>query len=128
MVQAELVELSRKLRPVTVHVDGLDYFDGAGKVVFLNVLVTDELRQVNRLVNEMLTHCCESVFENYKPDTWRPHITVAMTDLTDDNFARAWSDLRDYHPCYQHVTTNISLVYVDQHTGHIEIAHREPLA
>jgi 2'-5' RNA ligase len=126
-VESALVDLSRSLHPFTVTIDGLDYFDGPAKAVFLNVEISDELKQLNRTFNAMLSKLCESVFEHYRPEKWRPHVTVAMSDLTDDNFARAWHDLRDYHPHYQQIVSNICLVYVNQATGHIEIVRREPL-
>ncbi|HVO44516.1 MAG TPA: 2'-5' RNA ligase family protein, partial [Aggregatilineales bacterium] len=91
-VKAALADLSRRLRPFTVVIDGLDYFEGHAKAIFLDVRFTDELRHINRVVNEMLAGCCETVFEQYRPENWRPHVTVAMNDLTDDAFARAWHD------------------------------------
>jgi 2'-5' RNA ligase len=125
--QKALVTLSHKLSPFTVTIDGLDYFDTSSKAIFLNVLLTDELRHINQMVNDMLARCCGTVFELYRPEHWRPHITVAMDDLTDDNFTRAWHDLRDYQPHYQQTLSTISLVCLNSATEHIEIVQHEAL-
>jgi 2'-5' RNA ligase len=128
LVQNTLAALSRNLSPFTVIVDGLDYFDSSSKAVFLSVQLTAELRQINQTINDMLSKCCEEIFESYRPEKWRPHITVAMDDLTDENFARAWQDLKDYQPHYRQTLSNICLVYVNKTTQHIEVVHREVLS
>ena len=121
LVKEAVSEMSRHLSPFEVITDGIGYFESPSKVVFLNVRLTEELRRINRTVNSLLKTSCESVFEHYLPGTWKPHITVAMDDLTDQNFERAKQDLCDYPARYQQILSKIQLVRVDDKTGRVTI-------
>jgi len=90
-------------------------------VVFLKVVLTDDLKHINQVVNDMLQRYCDELFDNYLPGRWLPHITVAMADLTEDNLKRAKRDLRDYHPHYRQLISNLHLVQLRRETGRIEI-------
>ncbi len=116
-----LVALARQLQPFEVIIDGLAYFESHPNVVFLKVQPSDSLRRIQEVVHETLEPYCENLFPNYRPETWTPHVTVAMNDLTDPAFRRALHDLRDYHPYYRQTISNIHLVHVLEETGRIEI-------
>ncbi len=119
-VQDALSRLSRQLRPFEVMVDGWSCFEPSN-VVFLKVVLTDDLKHINQVVNDMLQRYCDELFDNYLPRRWPPHITVAMADLTEDNLKRARRDLRDYYPrCWQ-LISNLHLVRLRRETGRIEI-------
>jgi 2'-5' RNA ligase len=117
----EFFALARQLEPFEIIIDGLGYFDSHSRVVFLQVRLTDNLRRVHQAVNEMLEQCCENLFQNYLPANWIPHVTVAMKDLTDQEFNRAMHDLREYRPYYRQTLSNINLVQASGEMGRIEI-------
>lgn len=121
-VQAALSPLTRRLSPFEIIVDGWSTFE-ASNVVFLRVLLTAELKRIHQLLNDLLQQHCHEVFAIYLPTRWQPHITLAMQDLRDDGFERAKRELRDYHPRYQQVLSNLHLVRWCHDTGRIEIVH-----
>lgn len=120
-LEDDLGTLARNLPPFEIVVDGLAHFESQPKTVYLQVLPTDDVRRVNRAVNEMLEHHCAKVFKPYRPKNWIPHVTVAMKDLTDEAFDRAINDLRDYHPFYRQTISNINLVQALNDMKRIEI-------
>lgn len=122
-----LVSLSQALHPFEVIVDSLAYFEGPSKTVFLKVRLTDELRRIHGAVHRALQPCGAGIYQRYLPEQWQPHITLAMDDLTEENFARAWKDFQDYHPFYEQQISNLCLVYMDRSTEHIKIARRKSL-
>lgn len=117
----ELRALARHLQPFEVIIDGLDCFGSQSKVVFFKVRLTDDLRRVHQVVNETLGQHCENLFQDYLPENWIPHVTVAMKDLTDQVFNRAMHNLRGYHPYYQQTISNINLVQAFGEMERIEI-------
>ena len=121
LLEAALSELSRQLRPFEVIIDGFGHFVVPSKAVFLKVRLTEELRHINRAVNDVLKGYCDEVFEHYLPETWVPHVTVATDDLTDVNFERAKRDLGGYRPYYRQVISSIQLAQRSAETGRIEV-------
>jgi 2'-5' RNA ligase len=120
-IENALSSLSGHLRPFELIIDGLGSFETHSKVIFLKVKLTEELRHINQLVNRMLQRQCEEVFDNYLPERWVPHVTVAMGDLTDANWEQGARDLSGFHPHYRQRISNIHLVQVCDETGIIEI-------
>jgi 2'-5' RNA ligase len=121
-VAAALSPLTRRLSPFEVIVDGWSSFEPSN-VVFLRVLLTDELRHIHQLLNHLLQQHCQEVFDDYLPARWQPHVTVAMQDLNDSDFVRAKRELRDYHPRYRQMLSNLHLVQWHQDTGRIITVH-----
>jgi 2'-5' RNA ligase len=120
-LDSALLDLNRQLRAFEIIIDGLGYFEVCSNVVFLKVQPTEELRRINRAVNDVLRGHCDELFEYCLPRKWVPHVTVAMEDLTDENLERVKKDLGEYHPYYRQVLSNIHLVQRCEDTGRIEI-------
>ena len=57
----------------------------------------------------------------YLPENWVPHITLAMGDLTDENFERAKHDLMTFHPYFRQTISSIALVRFCRGTVRIEL-------
>jgi 2'-5' RNA ligase len=117
---AALSCLSRDLHAFEIIVDGWGCFEVAN-VIFLNVVLTPELRHIHEVVYRKLQAHCVEPFAYYLPGQWHPHITVAMDDLGDADFCRAKQDLRAYHPRYQLILSNIHLVQLNRQSGRIEV-------
>lgn len=120
-LRQEFAALARQVPPFEVIIDGLGHFGPNSKVVFLKVQLTDELRRVHQAFTEMLGQYCETLHQSYQLGNWIPHVTVAMKDLTDQEFNRALHDLRDYHPYYRQPIFNINLVQSFEQRRRIEI-------
>ena len=84
-------EIVPRLKPFEIEVDGYGHFNK--KVIYLKVKKTNNLVRLNKLINQYLEKYCKNLFGYYTPKKWVPHITLAMDDLTEENFERALSEL-----------------------------------
>lgn len=97
----------RDIEPFEIEVDGIGHFDK--KVIYLRVKKTKNLVRINELANEFLRKYGE-LFEPYYPDKWMPHITLAMKDLREASFDRAWSELAKQKTEFRQTLHNICIV------------------
>jgi 2'-5' RNA ligase len=121
-VERALSELAGCLSPFEVIVDGWSCFESSN-VIFLMVVPTDELKHINRLINDLLQQHCREVFDAYLPTRWHPHVTLAMQDLSDDDFERARRDLGDYRPHHRQTLSNLHLVQWHHDSGRVETVY-----
>lgn len=126
-LRAALAALVPTLAPSEIVIDGFGCFEAA-RVIFLRVELTAVLRQIHAPIHDLLVRHCDEVFAHYTPEQWQPHVTLAMDDLTPDNFERAWRDLSASHPRDRQTLSNLCLVQVDAGTGHIHIIERWALS
>jgi 2'-5' RNA ligase len=119
-----LSELCLTLDPFEVIIDGLGYFDAPAPVIFMQVEPTEALLTLHHQIVEFMGFHCVDLYENYLPDIWVPHVTLARGDLTPANCERAWSDLQGYRPRYREVLSNAHLVRRDGETGLVEFIAR----
>jgi 2'-5' RNA ligase len=116
--------VASRIRPFEVEVDGIRHF--RKDVIYLAVRKTRELARMHRLIDRFLRTQCQDLLELYAPEHWIPHITLAMEDLTEDNFEKAWSQLRGSKFRFKQILNEICMVkfYPD---GKIRIAKRYQL-
>lgn len=53
---------------------------------------------------------CQSLLEHYASRIWIPHITLAMDDLTEENFNRAWAEQKNWKTKFKQKLHNIYMV------------------
>jgi len=63
LLKDELLNLVMSLSPFEVIVEGFGFFEVPSKVVYLNVLKTDELIDIHKKINNSLAKCCGNLFE-----------------------------------------------------------------
>jgi 2'-5' RNA ligase len=96
------------IKPFNIEVNETRHFDK--QVIYLKVGKTAELIRINKLINQFLKIHCQSLFEYYTPKNWVPHITLAMDDLTEENFEKAWSQLKHSKIKFKQKLHNICIV------------------
>jgi len=96
------------IKPFVIEINGARHFDK--KVIYLKVEKTAELIRINTLINQFLKTHCQGLFEYFVPPNWIPHITLAMDDLTEENFKKAWSQLKDSKIKFKQKLHNICIV------------------
>jgi 2'-5' RNA ligase len=106
---AHLEDLAETLEPFELRITGIDVFHEPQRAVYLAVEPTAELTRIHRSVHQVLEQHCEALVELYRPESWVPHITVAMGDLSQENFERALEDLSNYEPRPVQLARQISL-------------------
>jgi len=100
--------LIKKIKPFEIEINGLGHFNK--KVIYLKVKKTKELININKLINQFLRSYSSELFEYYVPKNWIPHITLAMDDLTEKNFKKAWFELKKQKWNFKQQIHNICIV------------------
>jgi 2'-5' RNA ligase len=101
-------DFAAEIDPFEIEVDGFGSFDR--RVIYLKVRKSREIVRINEVVNQHLKGRCVTVFEEYTPERWIPHITVAMDDLLENEFDKAWSSLSGVKLRFEQKLHNLCLV------------------
>ena len=88
-LEAPLRAVAREQAPFTVNVDGLGVFTGPAPVLYLAVLRTPELAAFQCRVWDAAVPAANGADQNFQPETWIPHITLAINDLDAERLAQA---------------------------------------
>lgn len=83
-------EMVSKTKPFGIEVSGVGHFNR--EVIYLRVKKTSGLIRINKQINQFVQDRCEDLFPYHTPEDWIPHITLAMDDLTEQNFEKAWAE------------------------------------
>ena len=84
-MDAALTKLVKTIPPFTVRTTGLSFFTGPSPVVFVPLVVSQELISVHQLLWEQTTRTAERLSALYSPGRWVPHITLANKDVHTEN-------------------------------------------
>jgi 2'-5' RNA ligase len=103
----EFNDLASEIEPFEIKVDGFGSFN---RVIYLRVKKSREITGINEVVNQRLKSLSATVFEEYTPERWIPHITVAMDDLVESEFDKAWSALSREKFGFEQTLHNLCLV------------------
>lgn len=121
-----LAEVSHELVPFDLILDGFGCFETT-RTIYLRAVPTAELLAVQRSVHSVLASACSRIFEDYRPERWIPHVTVAMSDLNDAGFRDAMQRLGTRRPRYHQTLSNMRLVQLDEATGRIHTVTEWPM-
>lgn len=75
-----LNELCLLPREIEVRTDIVTWFAAVKPIIYLRVVKTPELADLHRILWERLFPLCENPSLLYAPDSWEPHITLAMEE------------------------------------------------
>lgn len=75
--------------PLDVHTLGVGLFSGDNPVLYLPIVKSAELIELQQSIWEQLTPLSLGIGKYYVPDSWVPHITLALMDLTTENLTCA---------------------------------------
>jgi 2'-5' RNA ligase len=101
-------DFASEIEPFEIEVDDLGSF--YRKVIYLRVRKSKEIARINQVVNQYLKSRSVKVIDEYAPERWIPHITIAMDDLLEDEFDKAWRDLSGTRFRFEQKLHNICLV------------------
>jgi 2'-5' RNA ligase len=101
-------KIALKIKSFPIEVDGIRRFDE--NAIYLKVEKTAGLLKIHRLIHGFLEDRCHGLLEYYTPELWVPHVTLAMEDLTKDNFRKAWAELKDTKLKFKQIVHNICMV------------------
>jgi 2'-5' RNA ligase len=101
-------DFAAEIEPFEIEVDGFGSFNR--RVIYLRVKKSREIIRINKAVNQYLKSHLVKVFEEYTLERWIPHITLAMDDLVENEFDRAWGSLSGVKFRFEQKLSNICLV------------------
>lgn len=117
-------EIVSKTKPFGIEVSGVGHSNRVA--IYLKVKKTSGLIRINERINKSVKDRCEDLLPYYVPEHWIPHITLAMDDLTEENFEKAWAELKNSKIEFKQELHNSCVVkwYPD---GRIRIAEKYEL-
>lgn len=87
---ASLKELTRRWPPVEIELSGLGFFYRPRQVLYITVVRSPELDALQEEVSQRLALLGYESHPHYRPETWVPHISLAM-----DSSIRDWERLAE---------------------------------
>ncbi len=112
-------ELSRMHDTFTLDIEDFGAFEP--RVIYLDVLKTQELTTLQQAVRQTMKTKLNVFNANYKDQVFNPHLTLAFRDLRKQKFHEAWEEYRNkpYRQSFQ--VKDFSLL---KHTGKEWKRHR----
>jgi 2'-5' RNA ligase len=88
-----LKEFTKGFHPLEVQLRDFSTFPP--RVVFMDVVKSDELAELQQKLEETARSKPDLFAYNYHEREYHPHLTLAFKDLTKSNFYRAWDEFKD---------------------------------
>jgi 2'-5' RNA ligase len=113
LVQA-IGQFIKKFDPIKVCLDNFSAF--APRVIFINVVKSDALDQMQRNIQRFCKKELNLFNANYKELAFHPHLTLAFRDLKKPNFKKAWDEFANKEYKAEFIADRIALL---KHNGKI---------
>jgi 2'-5' RNA ligase len=112
ILKENFYKFGEKVKPYTIGVRELGHIEKHS--IYFKVDRDSEIGAVNIMVNSFLGIFCNHLMEDYTPENYRPHIALALNDLTDGNFDRAWFTFGQVQYQYSQILHNLCLVKFEE--------------
>jgi 2'-5' RNA ligase len=86
VVEKTLSRLARQSHPFVIRTTGLGVFSGINPVLYIPLIKSRQLALFHQKVWNELVAAGSGINPYYHPQIWTPHITLALTDLTQETF------------------------------------------
>src|SRR5688572_11557539 len=106
--------------PVPIWLNGFASFPP--RVIFINVEITQEIRRLQKNLEQYFKRNLNLFNANYKELAFHPHLTLAFRDLKKPNYHKAWAEfaVKDYQANF--CANKIALL---KHSGSVWEVYRE---
>jgi 2'-5' RNA ligase len=104
-------ETAKELKPFKIRTTGLGIFAGENPVLYITVSIDKTLLSFHEMIFNKFSVITKGALEYYNPGIWVPHISLAYTDLNQENIGDVISFLsfQDYH--WEIDIDNIAFIY-----------------
>jgi 2'-5' RNA ligase len=105
-----------------VNVELKDFSSFPPRVIFINVVITPELENLQKNLQRYFKRQLNLFNANYKELPFHPHLTLAFRDLKKPNYQRAWEEFsqRNYQASFS--ANSFALL---KHSGTVWEVHKE---
>jgi 2'-5' RNA ligase len=107
-IKRDFESLAYQMTSFEIEVTGARHF--RKDVIYLAVKRTRELAKTHKLIHRFLDDQCQGLDELYAPQHWLPHVTLAMEDLTEENFENAWMEFEGSNIRFKQRIHNVCMV------------------
>jgi 2'-5' RNA ligase len=108
LLEARLQEFTQMRSPVPMQLDGYGAFKP--RVIYINVLKTPELLQVQQALTSELELSLQIIDSASKNRPFAPHLTVGFRDLTKPNFYKAWQEFQSQQLHFEFIVPQLTLL------------------
>ncbi|HEY9077154.1 MAG TPA: 2'-5' RNA ligase family protein [Anaerolineaceae bacterium] len=106
-----LTNIAKKTKPFYTKTTGLGIFTGEKPVLYLPVVKTSNMTILHNLIWDSVKDLAVVVNHYYAPDTWMPHITLAIRDVDSENIACAVKHFLSMNLSFEVRVDHFALVY-----------------
>jgi 2'-5' RNA ligase len=117
---SKLAQFIKGFGPLKVCLD--NYASFPPKVIFINVVNTEPLENLQRGIHRFCKKELNLFNANYKEQAFHPHLTLAFRDLKKPNYQKAWEDFENREYKAEFIADRIALL---KHTGKVWQVYRE---
>ncbi len=117
-----LHELTLRLEPFEICTQGLNHFSSNSPILFIEVNKTAKLQELHKAIWQLLLPLTLDPSPLYSPDSWHPHITLAMEDLSWEMLDEVTSHLQQQNLNWRFTLDNLAIAC--QHAdGKAQVEH-----
>jgi 2'-5' RNA ligase len=123
---ARLERLAGNARPFTAWTSGPAAFVGPESVIYIAIVRSLELSRFHRWISQEITSLSIDPVPHYYPERWVPHVTLAQSPMTAEQFGQAFALLREEELAWRLPVDHVAYIEAT-HGGH-RLAVRHQLA
>lgn len=99
LLEVAAQEVAAITPPLQITTTGLGLFTGPNPVIYIPVVKTPTLGAVHREIWQRFEHVGNGFNPHYRPESWMPHISLALDDVTADNIGAVmeWLAFQDFN-------------------------------
>ncbi len=116
VLQIELEKFAKTRSPFTINLSGFAAFPP--RVIYLDIVPNPVLPDLYVDIAATLANTLR-IIDPYAARPFVPHMTVALRDLTPENFELAWAEFRDRKINFEFEAINLTLLAHDQQKWNI---------
>ena len=113
-LEKTLSRFAAQIQPFKVRTTGLGVFSGVQPVLFVPVIKTRQLADFHRQIWQDLEADGSGINPYYCPDNWTPHISLALTDLTNATIGPVIKTLATKTFKWEFEVDNLSHIFISE--------------
>lgn len=122
-IKEELSALSRSIQPFKLRTSGLGIFSNHRKILFLIIVKDRDLLNLHQMIWEHTIQYAIQPNLHYSPESWIPHISLNLNELTDDQFYCSVKELTNLTLNFELEVKQLGLIFLTPTSSGIEVLY-----